>query len=198
MNENSNGFLVVPTGVLYENMQASLIIKTDIRGESILLDDSLKIERGFQKDAFLPHSLIYYYREDIKCIISVLDPAVFGASMHPNGLLMLSSAAAELGKVSRHVPKGLFGDSDEWEKLACESFAKDSKVILVANFGAFCCGETIEEATFLLRRLRQAAKFQSHCFSNVNELSEEQQKDAFERSRIQDFMENGTEVKYTF
>ncbi len=76
-----------------------------------------------------------------------------------SGLLPLSQEACLVGDVSYHTYRGVFVDPDERESLA-RDLGVHNKVMLLRNYGAICCGETIEEAFFYAHYLVLACETQ--------------------------------------
>lgn len=90
-----------------------------------------------------------------------------------------------LGEISIHVYTGLF-DEDERNRLV-RNLGPNSKVMLLANHGALCCGETIEEAFFAACHIVQACETQLKLLpvgiDNLVLIPEESRKLIYEQSR---------------
>lgn len=86
-------------------------------------------------------------RPDIRCAIYIGCNPVVAVSSLKAGLLPLTNDAAVLGEVALHTYTGALNEPEEKEKLI-RSLGPISKVLLLTNHGALCCGETIEEAFF--------------------------------------------------
>lgn len=59
----------------------------------------------------------------------------------------MTTDAAVLGEIVLHPYTGALSEPEEKEKLV-RSLGPISKVLLLSNHGALCCGETIEEAFY--------------------------------------------------
>lgn len=106
-------------------------------------------------------------RPDLRCAIYVGCSPVVAVSGLKAGLLPLTQDAAVLGEVAQHRYTGgkfyllinyytsnlslnlcsALQEPEEREKLI-HSLGPISKVLLLTNHGALCCGETIEEAFY--------------------------------------------------
>lgn len=96
---------------------------------------------------YLLHSAVHAARPDIRCAIYIGCNPVVAVSSLKVGLLSLTNDAAVLGEVALHTYTGALNEPEEKEKLI-RSLGPISKVLLLTNHGALCCGETIEEAFF--------------------------------------------------
>lgn len=96
---------------------------------------------------YLLHSAVHAARPDIRCAIYIGCNPVVAVSSLKLGLLPLTNDAAVLGEVALHTYTGGLGEPEEKEKLI-RSLGPISKVLLLTNHGALCCGETIEEAFY--------------------------------------------------
>lgn len=86
-------------------------------------------------------------RPDIRCAIYIGCNPVVAVSSLKLGLLSLTNDSAVLGEVASHTYTGALNEPEEKEKLI-RSLGPVSKVLLLANHGALCCGDTIEEAFY--------------------------------------------------
>lgn len=96
---------------------------------------------------YLLHSAVHAARPDIRCAIYIGCNPVVAVSSLKAGLLPLTNDAAVLGEVALHTYTGGLNEPEEKEKLI-RSLGPISKVLLLTNHGALCCGETIEEAFY--------------------------------------------------
>lgn len=102
------------------------------------------------------------------------------------GLLPLTKDAVVLGEISVHSYTGSLNEPEEREKLI-RSLGPVSKVLLLQNYGALCCGETIEEAFFNAYHIVQASETQLKLMpvgvDNLALIPEEARKSIYEASR---------------
>lgn len=108
------------------------------------------------------HSAVHASRPDIRCAIYIGCNPVVAVSSLKVGLLPLTNDAAVLGEVALHTYTGALSEPEEKEKLI-RSLGPISKVMLLTNHGALCCGETIEEAFFSAYHIVQVRGWNFAC-----------------------------------
>ncbi|CAH1175632.1 unnamed protein product [Phaedon cochleariae] len=156
LNQDDEQFLVNPYGMLFHELTASSLIKVDMRG-AILEQGTTNFSVNIS--AFSLHAAVHSARPDIKCIVHVHTPSVVALSSLKQGMLPLSQESVVIGEVSTHTYLGGLLDPEEKDKLA-RNLGPNNKVLLLANQGALCCGETIEEAFFNARNTVLASESQ--------------------------------------
>lgn len=122
------------------------------------------------------HSAIHQARPDIKAIIHIHHAPCVAVSAMKCGLLMASQEAAIVGDVSYHDYKGLLIDPQEREAIG-RNLGPINKVLILRNHGVVTCGETLEEALYLMHNIVSACESQIRLVSvgveNIQLLSEE-------------------------
>ncbi|XP_064544170.1 protein hu-li tai shao isoform X1 [Drosophila montana] len=175
-------FLVNPYGLLYHEVTASSLNKVDMQGHIV---EQGTTNFGVNKSHFVLHSVVHAARPDIRCAIYIGCSPVVAISSLKTGLLALTKDACVLGEISTHAYTGLF-DEDERNRLV-RNLGPNSKVILLANHGALCCGETIEETFFAACHIVQACETQLKLLpvgiDNLVLIPEESRKLIYEQSR---------------
>ncbi|XP_070134392.1 uncharacterized protein hts isoform X1 [Drosophila bipectinata] len=175
-------FLVNPYGLLYHEITASALNKVDMQGQIV---EQGTTNFGVNKSHFVLHSVVHAARPDIRCAIYIGASPVVAISSLKSGLLPLTKDACVLGEVTTHAYTGLF-DEEERNRLV-RSLGPNSKVMLLANHGALCCGETIEEAFFAASHIVQACETQLKLLpvgvDNLVLIPEESRKAIYEQSR---------------
>lgn len=149
-------FLVNPFGLLFHEVTASSLIKVDMQGNVV---EQGTTNFGVNKNNFIIHSVVHAARPDIRCAIYLGCNPVVAISSLKNGLLPLTYDSIVLGEISTHQYTGCLTDVEEREKLV-RNLGPVSKVILLTNYGALCCGETIEEAFFSAQHMVKACETQ--------------------------------------
>nr|NVI74785.1 hu li tai shao [Cucujiformia] len=144
LNQDEEQFLVSPYGMLFHEMTASSLIKVDMQGQVI---EQGTTNFSVNISAYSLHAAVHAARPDIKCIVHVHTPSVVAVSSLKHGLLPLSQESVVIGEVSVHSYLGGLLDPEEKDKVG-RNLGPINKVLLLANQGALCCGETIEEAFF--------------------------------------------------
>lgn len=129
--------------------------------------------------------MLHAARPDIRCAIYIGCSPVVAISSLKSGLLPLTRDACVLGEITTHAYTGLF-DEEERNRLV-RNLGPNSKVMLLANHGALCCGETIEEAFFAACHIVQACETQLKLLpvgvDNLVLIPEESRKAIYEQSR---------------
>nr|NP_001163205.1 hu li tai shao, isoform K [Drosophila melanogaster]NP_001163206.1 hu li tai shao, isoform N [Drosophila melanogaster]NP_476877.1 hu li tai shao, isoform A [Drosophila melanogaster]Q02645.2 RecName: Full=Protein hu-li tai shao; AltName: Full=Adducin-like protein [Drosophila melanogaster]AAF57565.3 hu li tai shao, isoform A [Drosophila melanogaster]ACZ94477.1 hu li tai shao, isoform K [Drosophila melanogaster]ACZ94478.1 hu li tai shao, isoform N [Drosophila melanogaster] len=175
-------FLVNPYGLLYHEITASALNKVDMQGQIV---EQGTTNFGGNKSHFVLHSVVHAARPDIRCAIYIGCSPVVAISSLKTGLLPLTKDACVLGEITTHAYTGLF-DEEERNRLV-RSLGPNSKVILLTNHGALCCGETIEEAFFAACHIVQACETQLKLLpvglDNLVLIPEESRKAIYEQSR---------------
>ena len=108
---------------------------------------------------FILHSAIHAARPDIRAIIHIHHPPCVAVSAMKCGLLMVSQESALVGDVSYHDYRGLVLDPKEREEIA-KNLGLHNKVLILRNHGMVTCGESLEEALFLMHNLVSACESQ--------------------------------------
>ncbi|KAL7039089.1 hypothetical protein ACKWTF_009793 [Chironomus riparius] len=183
LNAAEELFLVNPFGLLYHEVTASSLNKADMQGAIV---EQGTTNYGINNSQFSIHASIHAARPDIRCIIGVLHSAVVAVSSVKQGLLPLSKDSAVLGEIARHNVSGALNEPEEREKLI-RSLGPNSKVLILTNHGALCCGETIEEAFYHTQHMVKAAEAQLNLLpvgiDNLIPISEETRKAIYDESR---------------
>ncbi|EDW02121.1 GH20071 [Drosophila grimshawi] len=175
-------FLVNPYGLLYHEVTASSLNKVDMQGQIV---EQGTTNFGVNKSHFVLHSVVHAARPDIRCAIYIGCSPVVAISSVKSGLLALTKDACVLGEISTHAYTGLF-DEEERNRLV-RNLGPNSKVMLLSNHGALCCGETIEEAFFAACHIVQACETQLKLLpvgiDNLVVIPDESRKLIYEQSR---------------
>ncbi|XP_075166052.1 adducin 1-like protein hts isoform X2 [Haematobia irritans] len=176
-------FLVNPYGLLYHEITASSLNKVDMQGNIV---EQGTTNFGVNKSHFVLHSVVHAARPDIRCAIYIGCSPVVAISSLKTGLLPLTKDACVLGDITTFSYAGSLYDQDERDKLV-RNLGPNSKVMLLTNHGALCCGETIEEAFFAACHIVQACETQLKLLpvglDNLVLISEESRKTIYEQSR---------------
>ncbi|XP_067136630.1 protein hu-li tai shao isoform X5 [Centruroides vittatus] len=156
LSQDQEHFLLNPFGLQYHEITASSLLKVDMQGNVI---DPGTTNFSFNRSGFVLHSAIHAARPDIKCVIHIHYPTCVAVSATKCGLLPISQEAAVLGEVSYHDFHGIPIDQQEREQIA-RSLGPINKVLILRNRGVVTCGESIEEAVFLLHNIVAACETQ--------------------------------------
>ncbi|XP_017783338.1 PREDICTED: protein hu-li tai shao isoform X1 [Nicrophorus vespilloides] len=183
LNQDEEHFLVNPYGMLFHEITASSLIKADMQGNVV---EQGTTNFSVNLSAYSLHTAIHSARPDIKCIIHVHTPSVVAISALKCGLLPISQESVVIGDVSTHPYMGAINDPEEKDLIA-RNLGPNSKVLLLTNQGAVCCGETIEEAFFNARNTVLASESQLKLMpvgiDNLVVLTDEMRKRMYEAAR---------------
>ncbi|XP_037032848.1 protein hu-li tai shao isoform X3 [Bradysia coprophila] len=183
LNEDQELFLVNPSGILSHEVTASSLNKVDMQGNVVQHGTT---NFGINTRHYMLHSAVHAARPDIRCAIYVGCNSVVAVSSLKAGLLPLTHDAAVLGEVASHRYTGALQEPEEREKLI-HSLGPLSKVLLLTNHGALCCGETVEEAFYAAYHIVQACETQLKMLpvglDNLNLIPEEARKIIYDASR---------------
>lgn len=183
LNQDEEHFLVNPFGMLYHEITASSLVKIDMQGSVV---EQGTTNFGINVAGFMLHSAIHAARPDVKCIIHIHTPSVLAVSSLKWGLLPLCQEAIVIGEVSQHPYLGGLFEPEEREKIA-RNLGPLNKVMFLANHGAVCCGETVEEAFFNVYNTVLACETQMKLMplgvENLVLVSDETRKQVYEAAR---------------
>lgn len=152
------------------------------------------------------HSAVHAARPDLRCIIFVGYSPVVACSAMKTGLLPLSHDSCKLGEIAVHSFSGCFNEPEEKDKLI-RSLGPNSKVLLLTNHGALCCGETLEEAFFYAYHIVHSCELQLQLMpsglDNLRTIPEELRKKIFTECHrppngLQDNKEKLQQVSFFF
>ncbi|CAG2176558.1 unnamed protein product [Oppiella nova] len=161
VSQDTEHFLLNPFGLQYHEVTASTLLKVDMQGNVI---DPGSTNFSFNRAGFVLHSAIHSARPDIKAVIHLHHSPCVAVSAMKCGLLAASQEAAILGDVSYHDYNGLLIDPEEREQIG-RNLGPFNKVLILRNHGVLTCGETVEEALYLMQNLVIACETQIKLMS---------------------------------
>lgn len=149
-------FLINPFGLMYEEINASCLIKIDLDGNVIYNPNS---EYTVNLPGFVIHSAIHGGRPDVACVLHTHTPAGMAISALECGLLPLNQTAMRFASgVAYHEFEGVAVDLDERQRLV-ENLA-DKDVMILRNHGLIAVGQNVAEAFVNMQRLERACQTQ--------------------------------------
>jgi ribulose-5-phosphate 4-epimerase/fuculose-1-phosphate aldolase len=152
-------FLINPYGLLYEEMDASCMIKVDVDGE-VLFNAT---DYGVNAAGFVIHSAIHMAKHDIDCVAHTHTPAGMAVSAMECGLLPLAQTSMRFVHIGYHDFEGVADDVGERERLVRD--LGDHEVMILRNHGLLAVGRTIPAAFNALWRLERACQVQVMALS---------------------------------
>jgi ribulose-5-phosphate 4-epimerase/fuculose-1-phosphate aldolase len=148
-------FLINPYGMLYEEINASCLIRINLAGE-ILFNPNPTY--GINPAGYVIHSAIHAARADVDCIIHTHTRAGMAVSALECGLLPIAQTNMRFGKVAYHDYEGVAVDLDERERLVADLGVSD--VMILRNHGLLTTGPSVAEAFNTMYWLENACKTQ--------------------------------------
>ena len=152
-------FLINPYGMLYEEIDASCLIKVDLDG-NVLFNAS---DYGVNAAGFVIHSAIHMARHDVDCVAHTHTPAGMAVSAMECGLLPLAQTSMRFLHIAYHDFEGIADDPAERERLVADLGQHEAMVL--RNHGLLVVGRTIPAAFNLLYRMERACEVQVMALS---------------------------------
>jgi ribulose-5-phosphate 4-epimerase/fuculose-1-phosphate aldolase len=106
-------FLINPYGMLYEEMNASCMIKVDVEGNTLFNQTDYNVNVA----GFVIHSAIHMARHDVDCVAHTHTPAGMAVSAMECGLLPLTQTSMRFVHIAYHDFEGIADDLGERERL---------------------------------------------------------------------------------
>jgi ribulose-5-phosphate 4-epimerase/fuculose-1-phosphate aldolase len=152
-------FLINPYGLLYEEMDASCMIKVDVDGK-VLFNAT---DHNVNAAGFVIHSAIHMAKHDIDCVAHTHTPAGMAVSAMECGLLPLAQTSMRFVHIGYHDFEGIADDVGERERLVRD--LGDHEAMILRNHGLLVVGCTIPAAFNALWRLERACQVQVMALS---------------------------------
>src|ERR1700745_2576256 len=152
-------FLINPYGMLYEEIDASCLIKVDCNGNTLFN------RPGYHGNApgFVIHSAIHMARHDVDCVAHTHTPAGMAVSAMECGLLPLAQTSMRFLHIAFHDFEGIADDIGERERLVRD--LGDHEAMILRNHGLLGVGRTVPAAFNVLFRLERACQTQVMALS---------------------------------
>ncbi|XP_073996068.1 adducin 1-like protein hts isoform X4 [Rhodnius prolixus] len=183
LNQEEEHFIVNPYGMMFHEVTASSLVKVDMQGNIV---ESGTTNFGVNTAGFQLHAAVHSARPDIKCIIHIHTPSVLAVSSLKCGLLPICQESAVIGEISQHPYLGPISEPEEKDKIA-RNLGPINKVMFLTNYGAVCCGETVEEAFYNVYNTVLACETQVKLMplgvDNLLLLTEESRKQMYDAAR---------------
>ena len=151
--------LINPYGMLYEEIDASCLIKVDLDG-NVLFNAS---DYGVNAAGFVIHSAIHMARHDVDCVAHTHTPAGMAVSAMECGLLPLAQTSMRFLHIGYHDFEGIADDVGERERLVRD--LGDHEAMILRNHGLLVVGRTVPAAFNLLYRMERACEVQVMALS---------------------------------
>ena len=159
-------FLINPFGMMYEEINASCLIKVDIDGSIV---HNPNTDYTINLPGYVIHSAVHAARPDVGCVLHTHTPAGMAVSALDCGLLPLNQTAMRFtGGVAYHDFEGLAVDLDERARLVAD--LGDADVMILRNHGLLAVGANVAEAFVNMARLEKACVTQMLTLSANSKL----------------------------
>jgi ribulose-5-phosphate 4-epimerase/fuculose-1-phosphate aldolase len=152
-------FLINPYGMLYEEIDASSLIKVDLDGNTVFNASDYDVNVA----GFVIHSAIHMAKHDIDCVAHTHTPAGMAVSAMECGLLPLAQTSMRFLHVGYHDFEGIADDVGERERLVRD--LGDHEAMILRNHGLLVVGRTVPAAFNVLFRLERACEVQVMALS---------------------------------
>lgn len=147
-------YLINPYGMLFDEITASSLIKTDAQGTILSASDY-----PLNPAVLVIHAAILDARPDLNCVMHLHTRDGTAVSMQEHGLLAASQHALVVwDKLCYHEFEGIALDDDEKHSLVRD--LADKKLMLMRNHGTISCGATMGETFMLMYQLERACRMQ--------------------------------------
>ncbi len=165
-------FLINPYGMLYEEIDASSLIKVDVEGNTLFNASDYAVNAA----GFVIHSAIHMAKHDMDCVAHTHTPAGMAVSAMECGLLPLAQTSMRFLHIAYHDFEGIADDVGERERLVRD----------LGDNGLLVVGRTVPAAFNTLFRLERACEVQVMALSCNTKLVYPPQKileDTFDRMK---------------
>ncbi len=152
-------FLINPYGMLYEEIDASCLIKVDVEGNTVFNAS----DYGVNAAGFVIHSAIHMAKPEMDCVAHTHTPAGMAVSAMECGLLPLAQTSMRFLHIGYHDFEGIADDVGERERLVRD--LGDHEAMILRNHGLLVVGRTIPATFNLLYRMERACEVQVMALS---------------------------------
>jgi ribulose-5-phosphate 4-epimerase/fuculose-1-phosphate aldolase len=152
-------FLINPYGMLYEEIDASCLIKVDVEGNTLFNQTDYNVNVA----GFVIHSAIHMARHDVDCVAHTHTPAGMAVSAMECGLLPLAQTSMRFVHIAYHDFEGIADDLGERERLVRD--LGEHEAMVLRNHGLLVVGRTIPATFNLLYRMERACEVQVMALS---------------------------------
>ena len=161
-----DAFLINPYGLLFEEINASSLVKVDEAGNILSPTEYYVNPAGF-----VIHGAIHMARPEIACAIHTHTQAGTSIATQKNGLLPLTQhALAVIAHTGYHGYEGIATDMSERDRLVRD--LGDNAILVLRNHGLLTVGRTVAEAFVWMYRAERACRMQLAFQSSGAEATE--------------------------
>ena len=163
--EAEDEFLINPYGFLFDEINASNLVKVNLKGK-ILSDTNNFINPA----GFTIHSAIHESREDAHCIVHLHSNDGVAVASLKDGLLPLSQTGMLVrSQIAYHDYEGVALFEEEKERLVKD--LGEARLMILRNHGTLALGKNVAEAFTNIYFLEKACSYQVRALSGNLELN---------------------------
>ena len=160
-----NEFLINPYGFLFDEINASNLVKVDLKGK-ILSDTNNFINPA----GFTIHSAIHQAREDAHCVVHLHSNDGVAVASLKDGLLPLSQTGMLVrNQIAYHDYEGVALVEEEKERLVKD--LGNNRLMILRNHGTLALGKNVAEAFTSIYFLEKACTYQVRAMAGNLELN---------------------------
>ena len=152
-------YLINPYGMLYEEIDASSLIKIDVDGNTLFNASDYDVNVA----GFVIHSAIHMAKHEMDCVAHTHTPAGMAVSAMECGLLPLAQTSMRFLHIAYHDFEGIADNVDERERLVRD--LGDHEAMILRNHGLLVVGRTIPATFNVLYRMERACEVQVMALS---------------------------------
>ena len=160
-----NHFLINPFGLLYDDVNASNLVKVDFDGNIVFRSTDHDVNAA----GFVIHSAIHMARHDVDCVAHTHTPAGMAVSAMDCGLLPIAQSSMRFLRIAYHDYEGVADRLDERERIVAD--LGEHEAMILRNHGLLVAGRSVPSAFTLLYRLERACQTQIMALSCNTALS---------------------------
>ncbi len=157
-------FLINPYGMMFEEINASSLVKVDSRGEKVM-DSPYPVNPA----GFTIHSCIHEAREDAHCVMHTHSINGVAVSAQKQGVRPLSQQSLfVLSSLAYHDYEGVALNEAEKPRLVADLGTRN--FLMLRNHGLLTCGATPADAFLFMYLFEAACMIQVRAMSGGEEL----------------------------
>jgi ribulose-5-phosphate 4-epimerase/fuculose-1-phosphate aldolase len=157
-------FLINPYGWMFEEINASSLVKVDLQARKVMPSPY-----DINPAGFTIHSAVHAAREDALCVMHIHSPNGVAVSAQKNGLLPISQQSTiVLSSLAYHDYEGIALNEAEKPRLVRDLGNKD--FLMLRNHGLLTVGPTIADAFLFMYTFEASCMIQVRAQSGGTEL----------------------------
>ena len=157
-------FLINPSGMLFDEITASSLVKIDLDGRKVEESPYDVNPAGFNI-----HSAIHAAREDAKCVLHLHSLDGIAVSAQPDGVLPVSQQSIfVLASLAYHDYEGVALNEDERPRLVRD--LGDKNFLMLRNHGLLTVADNVPDAFLFMYLFQAACKVQVRAQGSRSEL----------------------------